>query len=758
MKKKLLALLLICSLALPPTAVYGTTVPDNGTEFWQETEEEPEYPLTYQDIEEEVPDITGILYDETENDTVPYYMEVQTAEQLPAAYRADEDGCMPAFRDQKSFGVCWAFSALAACETNMMKKGLAGEDVDLSESHLAYYFYNKDEGLSDMLHNMAGDYNRNMKNNYLNIGGNGAFTMWHLAGWHGPAGEADEEYDFTYQTLLDNKIKDETNNNSTSTHVLPQETEVVYGRDVAHVQNVFIVNSRDREAMKHVILEQGSVATGYCSANIYDNFAQKKYSYREDGELDEGNYFCNEERGTNHAIQIIGWDDNYDRSLFWTEPEENGAWLIRNSWGEESDKNAQYGLFWMSYEDLSLGKTAFAYDMEAVDNYDNIYQYDGASGTWTQQNYQVANVFTGCANGLYDEVISAVSIGIFGTNVDYTAKIYLYPEDFDWNTLTEDENCRLDEGWMATSQSGTFGYSGYHTVELAEPVVVSAGQKYAVVFEFPVLTNVYFDKTYENGGWISFTTENREGQSYRRNWQGSSKTGFAEASGTENLVYRIKAFTDNAATKATIILEGEKTVREGQTDTLACRLVDMSGEIVWTSSDEEIVSVQAGKITGRKAGQAVITASCNGRNSSCQVTVLPPAETPANPPISSDEKSKPIIGSVYEVGTNKYEILSDTTASCKGSVLKKNKVKKVTIPASVEIDGRVYQVTKIDQKAFYNCKNLKKVIIQSKSLKSVGANAFKKIHKNAVINVPKGKKTKYKKLLKNKCDKSTVIK
>ena len=101
------------------------------------------------------------------------------------------------------------------------------------------------------------------------------------------------------------------------------------------------------------------------------------------------------------------------------------------------------------------------------------------------------------------------------------------------------------------------------------------------------------------------------------------------------------------------------------------------------------------------------------------------------------------------------------------------KVKKVTIPATVTIDGVTYKVTsvatgalkkyknlttvtvgknvtKIGKNAFYGCKKLKKIVIKSKKLKSVGKNAFKGIKKNATIDVPNSKKKAYKKLFKSK--------
>jgi hypothetical protein len=113
------------------------------------------------------------------------------------------------------------------------------------------------------------------------------------------------------------------------------------------------------------------------------------------------------------------------------------------------------------------------------------------------------------------------------------------------------------------------------------------------------------------------------------------------------------------------------------------------------------------------------------------------------------------------VGNPTVEYLGTTNASAKN----------VTIPESVTIDEVVYKVTgiadnafknctslkkitiskyvtKIGKGAFQNCKKLKKITIKSMTLKKIGKNAFKNVNKNAVCQIPKGKKNEYKKMLK----------
>ena len=74
---------------------------------------------------------------------------------------------------------------------------------------------------------------------------------------------------------------------------------------------------------------------------------------------------------------------------------------------------------------------------------------------------------------------------------------------------------------------------------------------------------------------------------------------------------------------------------------------------------------------------------------------------------------------------------------------------KVTLPASV---------TTIKKEAFAKCTKLGSVTFKGKKLKTVGTNAFKDTKKKIKITVPKSKYKSYKKLLKNKGFKSPVYK
>lgn len=595
--------------ALEPTqnnAQIETQISENNIELENGMGEgEMEYVLSYQDIDKEAPEIVDLKNQKG--------LSRERIFDIPSKYRSDQvdtdgDGVadtsfVPStMRSQGAYGTCWAFSALASCEASLMRKGIATGEIDLSESQLVYYFYNKSELLGDLQGNMIGDYNRNISTtDYRQLGGNSYFTMWQLASWAGPSLEARHPY---------SKI------GSADTDFY-NTTADIYGNDAFHLQNCYVVNSTDAEAMKQLIMQNGALGLSYYGT-LASNAASAKYDSMKAGKFtgDEGSYYCYDQTGTNHAVQVIGWDDNYSAANFVTTPPGDGAWLMKNSWGNESSTLAQNGYFWISYHDTSLAAIAFAYDCESADNYDKIYQYDGSGYPYSSMVYKAANVFSASSR----EQLEAVSIGTDTPGAEYQLDIYTFPE----GTVVNASN--IEAGTKALTQSGSFTYAGYQTISLDHPVQLTQGIKFAVVFRFPQGAEINKDCTGKNGTWLKFFTSETAGQSFYQTMSGTMTDA-----ATKSATMRIKAFTNTVSVRpveSVSLNSTELTMKKEQiVELIASEYpADISNTISWSSSDTSVATVSGGRVMGIGAGTAVITARCGGKEAACIVKVISPLQ------------------------------------------------------------------------------------------------------------------------------------
>lgn len=103
----------------------------------------------------------------------------------------------------------------------------------------------------------------------------------------------------------------------------------------------------------------------------------------------------------------------------------------------------------------------------------------------------------------------------------------------------------------------------------------------------------------------------------------------------------------------------------------------------------------------------------------------------------------------FTAGGLVYKIVESKSgrAACVTGIKNKNAA-SVTIPKSVAVNGSRYKVVSIAKKAFAKAKKLKKVVIKSTYIKSIGKNAFAKTNAKLKIKVPAKKLIAYKKLIK----------
>lgn len=465
-----------------------------------------------------------------------------TAEVVPASYDARDHGQVAAIRDQAGWGTCWSFSAVASAES-AYKMQHDGDEANLSESQLVYFFYNGNANvdLEGPDGGLSGDKTTALMYDPVQQGGNSYFTTFALASWTGVVNEATDDslvYP-TYSTYGSNELS--------------IDSRYAYA-DEMHLENAYWINLGDRDSVKRAIMEYGTVGVSYYYDDWYDS---DTYKQRENHSYDGPAVYYNPSKpSTNHAVAIVGWDDDFDRNNFaYTRdnavnhsdapllPEEDGAWLIRNNWGTGVSDG---GYFWIPYTDASFmnssgsWETAFAFDFAGADNYDHNYQYDGSNGmrsegTFGGTPYTAAAVYT--ASGLQE--IAAAGIGFASVNTDYTVEIY---------TGLKDENDPTS-GTLAATATGTTSFEGFYTIDhlvsdKGNPLVVREGDKFSVVVTVKNnngFSRLFVDTSYQNSNWISFTADTQKDKTFEKG--GSSWVNVGTLSSP--YTFRIKAYTND---------------------------------------------------------------------------------------------------------------------------------------------------------------------------------------------------------------------
>lgn len=331
---------------------------------------------------------------------------------LPVRYSYVDEGKVPIVKDQGNYGTCWAFASLTALESTMLPE----EVYDFSEDHMT----------------MCNPYNIDSEQ-----GGDYEMAISYLTAWRGPVLEQDDPY----------------GDGITNDQLQP----------VKHVQNVIMPEPKDYDVIKRTVLQHGGVESSIYAANTTSKLIYSYYYNR------EFNSYCyNGTEQPNHEIVIIGWDDTYPKENFNIEVEGDGAFICRNSWGDNFGEN---GNFYISYYDTNIGTTNIAYTkVENTDNYDNIYQADqcgwvGQIGYGMEEAY-FSNVYTSKGN----ESLEAVSFYATGKDTEYS--IY-YCDKFE----NQDSLIRRGDPII----TGKLENKGYYTIPLDKTIYLSEGQRYAVI-------------------------------------------------------------------------------------------------------------------------------------------------------------------------------------------------------------------------------------------------------------------------------------
>lgn len=240
--------------------------------------------------------------------------------------------------------------------------------------------------------------------------------------------------------------------------------------------------ARDIEFMTSKRVNNGPLAdeiNQWVKESVYNNGAVYAKIYSdEQGESSKSEYIGSDNisyfvhdmttHRTNHAVLIVGWDDNWSKSRFKHQPKSNGAWLVRNSWGSNYWDN---GYFWVSYEDMTLAPKMTIYDYEEMTDNEKVYNLD-ESGAGT--DYTLLNSEQGFLN-VFDienkEKLKSVTYYVTPT----TASSQLFYVPIDSNGMPElSQKVKL-------SDEEVNQYSGYHTIDIKQDIVQSQGTKCGIM-------------------------------------------------------------------------------------------------------------------------------------------------------------------------------------------------------------------------------------------------------------------------------------
>ena len=341
---------------------------------------------------------------------------------IPSKFDLREWGWVSPVKNQLSKGYCWVFGTIASLESALLKS--TGMEYDFSENNI---------GNNGIIYSKYG-------NTENTEGGIPTTALGAILSWSNLVPEDCDTYDDI------GKVSDIIGSINTI-HV--QDALLIPVKKTADHVNTNETNNLIKQAM----LKYGSVQVCYFGEGLT---------------IDDVHIYHNNTYENNHAVCLVGWDDNYSKDKFPIKPPGDGAWILKNSWGNNTGIN---GYQYISYYDTSLlapdsdgfNETPYgiAFIIENTENYKYNYQTDLIGLRGTDENYTYySNEYMALANNL----LGAVGTYFNDSGIDYELKIYVNDE-------------------LKITQNGTSDFSGFKTIKLNEYVPVKENDVFKVVFK-----------------------------------------------------------------------------------------------------------------------------------------------------------------------------------------------------------------------------------------------------------------------------------
>lgn len=382
-------------------------------------------------------------------------------------YDLREQKAVTKIKNQFRDGGCRSFAALGALESHIKLK--TGTELDLSENN----FENR-HGFYFGINNVRSGRNRNSDLPYLVN--------------YGPILESDDPYiPMKGEGGEDNYLTQEQVNEAAKNPVIKDGVKQIMGFEfLKTVDTAKVSTSEDDELLqiKEAIAKNGGVvADMYMAHDGHKTFPYtdvKYYNPETRAYYFDGNDSDRESKykpvetdgvkyGANHAITIVGWDDDFSKDNFVTKPEIDGAWIVRDAQSEAFGDN---GYFYVSFKSVSMGENPYVFT-DVIDPRYGIYQHDELAFTGYREGISFAtDVKDVLFNKYKAEVDSKIEkVGFYTTKKNAEYEVYLVPDFSELEEKAEKIGEDEAEKFYEMIQEykvleGTAEKAGYHTLDI----------------------------------------------------------------------------------------------------------------------------------------------------------------------------------------------------------------------------------------------------------------------------------------------------
>lgn len=171
---------------------------------------------------------------------------------------------------------------------------------------------------------------------------------------------------------------------------------------------------------------------------------------------------------TNHAVLIVGWDDNWSKTKFKNQPANDGAWLVRNSWGDNYGDN---GYYWISYDEVTITPQMTICNYEEMGANEKVYNLDESGRSF---DYDISESEKGFLNVFeMEDNEKLTSVTFFEYLNDVSCQLFYVP--IDSNGIPDVSRKQ------AISEEQEINYTGYHTIDITEDITLNRGEKCGIM-------------------------------------------------------------------------------------------------------------------------------------------------------------------------------------------------------------------------------------------------------------------------------------